>query len=121
MEGSRQQIIETTFAQVLIEVKYLGDDVLMIVGGGAAHIGCVSISIPRLSLKGDSGRSCTSSVWNMTGHKDEAVCRKLSEAYCKKTGKLVVCIGGIHIDDIRPRQIAELMEKLDIFIQEEWS
>lgn len=121
MERIRQRIIETTFSQILLEIKYVGDDVLIIVGGGnKPHIGCVSISIPLLSLKGDGKQSCTSSVWNMTGHKDEAVCRKLSEAYCKKTGKMVVCTGGIHFDDVQPEQIEELMEKLDIFIQNEW-
>lgn len=96
-------MIETSFARLSVEIKYLGDDILIIAGGGdKPHIGCISVSMPRLSLRGNGEHSCTSSVWNMTGHKDEAVCRKLSEAWCKKTGKPAVCIGGIHLDHIRP-------------------
>lgn len=121
MDWNRQRIIETTFAQILIEMKWIGDDVLIIVeGGDTPHMGCVSISIPHPSLKGDGEQSCTSSVWNRTGHKEEAVCRKLSEACCKKTGKLVVCTGGIHVENIRPEQIEELMGKIELFVQDAW-
>ncbi|MBQ1399786.1 MAG: hypothetical protein IIY83_04635, partial [Lachnospiraceae bacterium] len=52
----------------------------------------------------------TSSVINVTGHKDEAVCRYLAEEVCRATGRTVVCTGGFHVDGITPEQIAEVTE-----------
>ena len=49
---------------------------------------------------------------NLTGHKDEAVCRLLAEEYCRRSGHTVVCTGGFHVDAITPEQIRELMEAI---------
>ena len=68
--------------------------------------------VPRLSLTGDGSTSVTSSVLNLTGHKDEAVCRLLAEEYCRRSGHTVVCTGGFHVDAITPEQIRELMEAI---------
>ena len=63
-----------------VGVKRIGEDLLISVEGGQKpHIGCVIQSIPRPSLTGDGSYSATSSVLNLTGHKDEYLCRKLSE------------------------------------------
>ncbi|MBQ6397572.1 MAG: hypothetical protein IJI06_05425 [Oscillospiraceae bacterium] len=46
------------------------------------HIGCAVLAIPRPSLKSDGSMSCTSSVLNLSGHKDETLCRLLAERAC---------------------------------------
>ena len=63
-------------------------------------------------MTGDGSTSVTSSVLNLTGHKDEAVCRLLAEEYCRRSGHTVVCTGGFHVDAITPEQIRELMEAI---------
>lgn len=117
MEWAERHTIETSFLKLYLEVKEIGDDLLLMVSGGKAHIGCVAVAIPRPSLRENGGSSCTSSVFNLTGHKDEEICRRLAEAYCKMTGKLAVCTGGVHAAHMQPPQIQELINEVDTFIE----
>ncbi len=89
----------------------IGDDLCITVSGGdKPHIGSTAIAVPRQSLLGNGRLSCTSSVINQSGHKDEAVIRKIAEEACCKYGCTVVCTGGIHIDGITKTQIDELLQ-----------
>ena len=54
-------------------------------GGTGPHIGSTVMAEPRASLTGQ-GISCTSSVINMCGHKDEVFARKLAESVCVISG-----------------------------------
>lgn len=66
-------------------------------GGDAPHIGAAVLAQPRPSLSGQ-GVSCTSSVLNLPGHKDEAFARPLAERLCK-AAELPVCVCvGVHVD-----------------------
>lgn len=53
--------------------------------------------------------NCTSSVINVTGHKDEQLCRILAEKIAAGTQTVTVYTGGFHIDDITAPQIAEVV------------
>ena len=64
-------------------------------------------------LTGNGTISVTSSILNLTGHKDEALCRRLAEKLCRETGRVVVCTGGFHIDNMKPEQIDEVVKALD--------
>ena len=79
-----------TIAGITIEIceKAIGEDlVLTLSGGEKPHIGCVVQAVPRPSLSGDGTISVTSSVINLTGHKDEFLCRRLAEnRYRKSSG-----------------------------------
>ena len=102
-----------TIAGIPIEVceKEIGEDLVITLSGGEKpHIGCVVQAVPRLSLSGDGSVSVTSSVMNLTGHKDEFLCRRLAEKRCRETGKVVVCTGGVHMDYITKEQIEELIK-----------
>lgn len=93
---------------------FLGEDILAFVqGGDKPHIGCTVQSVPRPSLTGNGTISVTSSILNLTGHKDEALCRRLAEKLCRETGRVVVCTGGFHIDNMKPEQIDEVVKALD--------
>ena len=108
-----------TIAGITIEIceKAIGEDlVLTLSGGEKPHIGCVVQAVPRLSLSGDGTISVTSSVINLTGHKDEFLCRRLAENRCRETGKVVVCTGGVHMDHITGEQIEELLKNIDITV-----
>ena len=79
MEGviTRKQIAGIT---IEIQETRIGDDIVLILAGGdKPHIGCVVQAVPRPSLTNDGSISVTSSVLNLTGHKDEFLCRKLAE------------------------------------------
>ena len=64
----------------------------------------------KASLTGNGTISVTSSILNLTGHKDEALCRRLAEKLCRETGRVVVCTGGFHIDNMKPEQIDEVVK-----------
>ena len=90
MEGviTRKQIAGIT---IEIQETRIGDDIVLILAGGdKPHIGCVVQAVPRPSLTNDGSISVTSSVLNLTGHKDEFLCRKLAEKRkTKKAGNSV--------------------------------
>ena len=107
-------ILEYSFGTLRIETTRIGEDLLVTVSGGERpHIGSVVLSEPRPSLSGDGSTSCTSSVLNRVGHKDEQICRYLAEKACKKYGVAVVCTGGFHMDDMSAEQIREVISSLD--------
>lgn len=90
---------------------FLGEDILACIqGGDKPHIGCTVQAVPRPSLTGNGTISATSSILNLTGHKDEALCRRLAEKLCRETGRVVVCTGGFHIDNMKPEQIDEVVK-----------
>ena len=97
-----------TIAGITIEIceKAIGEDLILILSGGEKpHIGCVVQAVPRPSI-------------NLTGHKDEFLCRRLAENRCRETGKVVVCTGGVHMDHITGEQIEELLKNIDRMMTE---
>ena len=93
---------------------------LLISGGESPHIGCTVLAVPRESLNGSGKMSSTSSVLNITAHKDEELCRYLAERIAAKTGRVAACSGGIHVDRITEAQIQEIREAV-VQIGEEFS
>lgn len=105
-----------SFAKIVISKSFLGDDLLVVVkGGDKPHIGTAVLAVPRPSLTGDGSVSTTSSVLNISGHKDETICRILAEKASKKYGVTVACIGGFHIDGINAGQIKEVVDAIRNF------
>ncbi|MBS5983355.1 hypothetical protein GT646_05000 [Clostridium butyricum] len=99
-----------SFSKISISVTKIGEDYNIILEGGEnPHIGCTVLAIPRLSLTGDGSVSSTSSVLNVTGHKDEEVCRYVAEKICVNKNAVVVCCGGFHIDNITQDRIKEVI------------
>ena len=93
-----------------VSAAKIGEDILLCGSGGTKpQIGCVVQAVPRLSLSGDGTQSATASVLNLTGHKDEFLCRKLAEIVCSRLGVTVVCTGGFHLDGMTDGQIRELL------------
>ena len=78
-------------------------------GGTVPHIGTVVLAEPRRSLTG-FGWSCTSSVLNLCGHKDEVFARELAEELCQGFQMPVCVCAGIHIDKASEVQIKRLTE-----------
>lgn len=114
MDSAGKNIVLTlSFSKLFIHTERVGKDLLILVrGGDRPHIGCTVLSVPRPSLTGDGSVSCTSSVVNVTGHKDEEICRYLAEKAAKKYCCTVVCTGGFHVEHMKPDEIRELMDRI---------
>lgn len=111
-----QSEITLSFAKIVISTQFLGDDILIIIKGGERpHIGAAVLAVPRPSLTGDESTSATSSVLNVTGHKDEVICRTLAEKAAKKYGVTAVCTGGFHVDGMNAEQIKEVVSAIRNF------
>lgn len=99
-------VYEHPFAALKLSVEQLGAHLVICVSGGdVPHIGSVVLSTPRPSLTGE-GRSATSSVLNLPGHKDEAVARQVAETLAAKLDTTVCCVCGIHVDNATPEALA---------------
>lgn len=104
---------------IRVEITRLGQDYhILLTGGEKPHIGCIVLAVPRPSLAGNGQVSSTASVLNVTGHKDEQICRYLAEYISAEKESVVVCTGGIHIDQITERQIGEIVEIVRIIAEE---
>ncbi len=96
-------------------MQLLGHDVLLSIWGGSMpHIGSVCITQPRLSLQNPNKTSCTSSVYNFTGHKDEAVARCCAENIAAVCDRKTIAVAGIHIDNAAAADIASILKNVDL-------
>ena len=103
-----------TFTDICVEIRRLGSDYHILVSGGECpHVGCTVLAVPRPSLDGSGRMSSTASVLNVTGHKDEEVCRYLAEKVSAGKKTTVVCTGGIHMDGITKEQIADNIKSFE--------
>jgi hypothetical protein len=95
----------------LRSVTIISDEGLQVyVGGGEkAHIGSVAVSQPRESLTGDGSVSCTTSVFNLVGHKDDAVSVAIAEAICTTVKQVVVVAAGVHVSAADSDDIERLL------------
>lgn len=109
MEWTVVKKISTPDFDIEAGAAKIGEDILLYIqGGDKPHIGCTVMAVPRPSLSENGERSVTSSVLNLTGHKDESICRSLAEKVCQATGKTVVCTGGFHLENITTQQIKKV-------------
>ena len=93
------------FADIALRACRIGNDVEAVLTGGMEHIGCAVLATPRPSLAEDGKTSATASVLNVSGHKDDIVCRLVAERASAALNCTVVCTGGIQIDCISAGQI----------------
>lgn len=78
-------------------------------GGDKPHVGTVVISQPRESLSQDQSMSCTTSVFNLVGHKDDGAARPLAEFLCRELQEVTVVTAGIHLDGASAEQIEDVL------------
>lgn len=109
--GCRTYVYALSCTEIRIQVTQVGDDYEIVVSGGdRPHVGCTVLAVPRPSLTGDGHISVTSSVMNVTGHKDEEICRYLAEQVAQKKNAVTVCTGGVHMDHASPAVIREIVD-----------
>jgi hypothetical protein len=87
-----------------------GEDITVIISGGEKpHVGAVAIAVPRPGIR-DSGKiSSTSSVFTLSGHKDDEIARPVSERIAKNLNRVTVVVAGVHVDKAHSRDIELLL------------
>lgn len=99
-------------------VQRLGEDFLVSIWGGAAHIGAVGMAQPRPSIASPSRRSATASVFCYVGHKEDAVVKEVSERLASELGARVVVVAGLHWDRLDPSGIEQVLSNVRALVQE---
>jgi gallate decarboxylase subunit D len=98
--------IEKGRIKINMKAIEIGEDLCVIVSGGdSPHIGCVTLSVPRPSLSDKNINSATTSILNLTGHKDDEAARYVSHTLSSRLNKNVVITCGIHVDNITNEEI----------------
>jgi ABC-type sugar transport system substrate-binding protein len=83
----------------------LGNDILVVLSGGSAHIGAVAMAQPRPSLADPRKVGATSSVYTYVGHKEDVIAKTMAEKLAKFLNRKVVVVAGIHWDNLRDEEI----------------
>lgn len=98
--------IESGRIKINMKAIEIGEDLCVIISGGdSPHIGCVTLSVPRPSLSDKNINSATTSILNLTGHKDDEAARYVSHTLSSRLNKNVVITCGIHVDNITNEEI----------------
>jgi hypothetical protein len=79
------------------------------VGGDGPHIGAVAIGIPRPSLARPGRRSSTTSVFALTGHKEDELARSMASDLARRLGVTAVVVAGVHVARATPSDIAAVL------------
>ncbi len=104
---------------IVVEVYLQGEDLIIrCFGGDKPHIGAIAIAIPRISMANSLRTSATTSVYALTGHKDDVIATSMARKIAAAVNKLVVAIVGIHIEGITEVKINKLIEIIDSLEQE---
>lgn len=115
MLKTKEYTLKLSFCDIYISLISIGDDLLVtIYGGDKPHIGCSILTIPYISK--DNTIKCTSSILNITSHKDHILGQVVSDYLSKKYNKIINCTCGIHIDNITTNQIEELSSTIKKFL-----
>lgn len=83
--------------------------VVLILGGEKPHVGAIAIGVPRPSLKKHNKISTTSSVFTLTGHKDDQIARPAAEKLATALKEVVVVVAGIHVEEATKEDIKILV------------
>jgi hypothetical protein len=95
---------------VTADILRAGDDIQIYVGGGSqAHIGGAAVSLPHDGIHGAAGRSCTTSVFNIPGHRDGRVAEMFADAFCRAFGCAVCVSAGVHVDGADEADVKRLL------------
>jgi hypothetical protein len=103
--------------EIFARAESVGDDVLVVIWGGIAHIGAIGIAQPRPSLRDSSVMSATSSVFTFLGHKEDVPAKAMSEALAARLNKKVVVVAGIHWDNALPEEIGMISEACEALVE----
>ncbi|MCG2730482.1 MAG: hypothetical protein L6276_09420 [Acetobacterium sp.] len=85
------------------EIIPVGNDWLILLTGGDAHIGCTAI--------GDDGRL---SSYTPQSHKDDALAIPLAKKVSETFHCVCTVVAGFHLDDISREEIAKVIANADI-------
>jgi len=98
-------------------LQRIGEDYLLSIWGGKAHIGAVAMAQPRPSLALADRISATASVFCYVGHKEDELVKRISEKMAAALGTKVVVAAGLHWDNISSGEIDQIVRNVDALVE----
>jgi gallate decarboxylase subunit D len=96
-----------------IQAVTMGDGLVVRIFNENAHIGAVSIG----EYDFENLRASVSVITRL-GHKDDAIAQRAAYLICKSTQKTVCAIAGVHLDNISPEEIKQIIENATYLIED---
>jgi hypothetical protein len=84
----------------------IGDDLLVTITGGRAHVGAVAVGVT-------CGGLATSSVMTVPAHREDRVVKDAAEKLAKALDRTVVVVAGIHYDAMNHEEIMDTLQLCD--------
>ncbi len=88
--------------EVTLEATRIGKDLLVVIKGGAGHIGAVGAGT-------NCGGMAVSSVITTPGHRDDRIVKDAAERISKRLGCNCAVIAGVHYDGITAQEIKDVL------------
>lgn len=95
---------------VKLNAAFIGEDLLVWLSGGVAHIGAVALAVPRPGLGNGDKISADASIMTVGGHKEDLLARKIALALAAKLNAKVCVSAGLHWDAATPARIETAKE-----------
>jgi gallate decarboxylase subunit D len=86
-----------------------GDDLVVVVTGGQAHLGGTATASPRPSLADPEKTSADLTSQALPGHKDDLLARQMAHRLAAQLGVRVMVAAGCHWDDLDRDGIEQAM------------
>jgi hypothetical protein len=96
--------------EITVDVHRVGKDILVVVRGGAAHLGAIGMAESRPSHADPERVSATSSVFTFLGHKEDIVAKFMAQDLARALACKTVVVAGIHWDEISDQEINMIIE-----------
>lgn len=103
-----ERVMTKSSGRINIELKAaeIGEDLLVTITGGKAHIGATALGT-------NCGGLASSSVITTPGHRDDRVAKTAAEKLAKALGRNVTVVSGIHYDHITKEEIDKALQLCD--------
>lgn len=90
-----------------------GRDYVLLVTGGEAHIGAAAVAYPAAT------GGVSTEIISLPGHKEAELARELAGLACRRLGRTVTVIAGIHIDRATSEEIHMIVLQTRKLVREE--
>lgn len=98
-------------------LQRIGDEVLLSIWGGKAHIGAVAMAQPRPSLSDPEKISSTVSVFCYTGHKEDDIAKKAAGEIASALSVRTVVAAGLHWENLSQTDVLKVVEIVEALIK----
>ncbi len=97
-----------------LEARHLGNDLVVIISGGDAHLGAVAVGY----CYGGQKNKSNASLLALPGHKEDVLVFPIARRLSKSLGTNVAVLAGIHFEKLTGGQIMDIVQTAESLVDE---